>query len=158
MQRRVLVPVLPGSKRQAFFHGPRLAFLHPLRPLLEMDAVPLAIVGELLVADEAIRPEVRDFNLQFVVARLGGLGDVDSERGLPQDAQVLAVQPNLGNLLDAAEVEQDRTVFAESLGGDVDGFAVRRRAGEILDAGVLMFGPKAQPFSQPWASPRGTWE
>jgi hypothetical protein len=23
---------------------------------------------------------------------------------------------------------------------------------------VAIFGPKAQPFSQPWASPRGTWE
>ena len=62
--------------------------------------------GELAVADEAVRPVVDDFDLQFVVAGFKCLADVHPSRSTPDDSKVFAVERHLRCLADHAEVEE----------------------------------------------------
>ena len=48
--------VPPGGERFSPLLGARLVLEEPFRPVFELGAVPAHVVGELLVADEAIGP------------------------------------------------------------------------------------------------------
>ena len=66
-----------------------------------------ALVGrELAITDEAVRPVVDDFNLQFVLTRFKGLGDVHPSWLTPDDSKVFAVERHLRCLADGSEVEE----------------------------------------------------
>ena len=67
-----------------------------------------ALVGrDLAITDEAVRPVVDDFDLQFVVARFEGLGDLQPSRRTPDDPKVFAVERHLRCLADHAKIEED---------------------------------------------------
>ena len=63
--------------------------------------------GELGVANQAVRPVVDDFDLEFVLAGLEGIGDVHPTGCAPDDSEVFAVERDLGGLDDGSEVEKD---------------------------------------------------
>ena len=71
--------------------GAWFAVEEPLRPRLELAVLPLAICRQLFVADDPVRPEIRDLDDQLVSARLRGGGDVHVERRFPEHAKVLTV-------------------------------------------------------------------
>ncbi len=77
----------------------------PLRPVAKLASFPTHIVGELLVTDETICPEVGDVDFEFIRAGFGKIGDVDSERGFPERGDGFAVEPNSAQFADVAEVE-----------------------------------------------------
>lgn len=53
--------------------------------------VAVAVFGELLVADEAVDPEIDDVDFQGVVAGLCGGRDVEPIWGFPENAKIFAV-------------------------------------------------------------------
>ena len=101
----------------------------------------LVFRGQLLIADEAVGPEIGDADLEVVVACVHGIGHIETEREFPEDAEVFAVDENLGQDLDAAEVEKEAFAIGEGDGGDVEFTGVGGGAGEVLDAGVGGVGP-----------------
>ena len=67
-----------------------------------------ALVGrELAITDEAVRPVVDNFDLQFVVARFKGLGDVHPSRRTLEHTEVFAVERDLRRLTKSAKIEED---------------------------------------------------
>jgi len=65
-QRRVGGVVSPCGERDASGVRSGLALQQPVRPGLDRRAVPLAVRRQLLVPDQAVRPQVRDLHLQLV--------------------------------------------------------------------------------------------
>ena len=59
------------------------------------------------VTDQAVGPQVGHRDFQQVAGGLNRAGDLDAERASPEHAQVLAVQPHLGDVLDLAQIEVD---------------------------------------------------
>ncbi len=144
-EERVLVPVFPGCERDAGRRGAGRTVQQPIGPAFQKKAAPLAVVGLLLITDEPIGPEVGYSHFQFVVARLGCAGDINAEGRFPKDSQILAIEPNLGDLLNYSQVEQQRAIRGEAGRRNDDCFTICRRAGEILDSvlGVLRPGDQA---------------
>ena len=74
-----------------------------------------ALVGrELAITDEAVRPVVDNFDLQFVVARFKGLGDVHPSRRTPDYSEILSVERHLRRLADISEIEIKPLLLAEN--------------------------------------------
>ena len=62
---------------------------------------------ELAITDEAVRPVVDDFDLQFVLAGFKCLADVHPSRRTPNDSKVFAVERHLRCLADGSKIEED---------------------------------------------------
>ena len=59
-------------------------------------AGPALFFGELRIADQAVWPAIDDFDLQLVFARFERVGDVHPARQAPDDAEVFAVEAEIG--------------------------------------------------------------
>ena len=94
--------------------------------------------GELFVADEAVGLEIGDADFQGVVAGVDGIGDVGAEGEFPEDAEVFAVDDDLSEHLDAAEVEEKTPSVGRRVGREGEFIGVAGGAGKIFDALVGM--------------------
>jgi len=124
--------VLPGAEGAAPGGRPRLAFEEPSRPADEAPSRTVFGVGRLaLVADEPVRPEVGDADLQAVAFGFDRGRDVDAPGIAPDDAQVAAVEPDGGHDLDPAHIEPEARVSGRRDPGDIEGRPVEGLAGII---------------------------
>ena len=57
------------------------------------------------VADQAVGPEVHHVDFELVAGRFDGICDLHSPRGRPDDAEVVAVQPDARDLVHSSEIE-----------------------------------------------------
>ena len=67
-QRITLRPMMPGRERQPAGRT-RLTVEQPLRPGFGLKSTPYAVLRQLFIADQPVRPEVRDFDDELVRAR-----------------------------------------------------------------------------------------
>src|SRR6185503_9939188 len=98
-----LGPALRVPVRQAPDPGRETAA--PAAPRSGATAV-LVLRRELLVPEQTVRPQVRDQDLEIVLARTDGVRDVDSVGRFPQDPKTPAIEPDLRDHLHPAEVEE----------------------------------------------------
>ena len=95
----------------------------------------------MLVADQSIRPEIRDPHFQIVVAGVNGLGNVDAEGRFPRNAKVLAVHEHFRQHFDPAKVQVQPLAASQCVGRDIEAVCIGGGAREVLHAGVSVFGP-----------------
>ena len=96
----------------------------------------------LLVADEAVDPEVRDLDRDFVLSGPQGAGDLDAIRNLPYGFKWRAVDTDLRDFLDVAEIEPEMRAGLEPLRRRVDGAGVGGGTGELLHSLIGVIGPR----------------
>src|SRR5512140_1618905 len=110
--------MLPGREGPAAGGRSRLTLQEPIGPASQVAARGILCVGRLaLVADEPIRPEIGDPDLQAVRFGFDRLGNIDAPGIAPDDAEVAAVEPDSGDILDRSQVEPEAT----ALRGGADG-------------------------------------
>src|SRR5882757_85981 len=146
-------PQFPGSKGVAAGRA-RLSLQQPIGPTQQLlaearDAVkigryPFRIRWQLFVANEPIGPEIGDLDLQPVTAGFEYAGRVGEEGRLPQNAEIMAIDPYASDHLDLAEVENRRDARREHCGRDekltpIDGCSRKK-----TDARIVMFGPRGK--------------
>ena len=138
-ERRTSVPVLPCGEGDAL-RGPLLALQEPFGPSPQRaTGVPLAIVRELLIADETVQPEVGDLELQLVLARRRRVGDVNPERVLPEYAEIHAVEPYPCHLAHVTQVQKQPVVGIDRGQTHSGGNAPRDAAGlEVVRNAMLI--------------------
>src|SRR5215471_6645659 len=95
---------------------------------------------ELLVADQPVGPEIGHPDLEIVRAGVHGCRDIDAVGFLPQDAEVFAVDADLREDFDAAEIESDAHGRF-----DLDGVRVSGRAAVFLKADAPRTGDRTHP-------------
>src|SRR5450631_3965016 len=105
---------------------------------------------KLLIADQAVGPEIHHFDCELVGAYAGGGAEFHRERLLPQNSQRPAVEPDLGDLAHVAEIERPLV-----RGAQIDTRGVARGAGVVADAGVRVFAPGKQLVERGlrWSAP-----
>ena len=104
-ERVALLPKTPSGKGLPA-RGARFALPEPVGPTLERAVrISQAVLGQLLVADHPVRPEVGHANLQAVLARGNGISHVEQEGRLPEEAEILAVDLHPGKGLHLAQVQ-----------------------------------------------------
>src|ERR1017187_6234542 len=86
---------------------------------------------KLLIADQAIGPEIHHFDLELVRAHARRAPKLRRERLLPEDPERLAIEPDLGNLAHVAQIERPLAPP-----GEIDARRVARGARVVADAGV----------------------
>ena len=100
-QLRILCIMMPRRKGEASRRA-GLPIEHPLRPVCELFAMPLAVGRQLFIANQAVRPQIGDFDDQLIHPRFCRFGDVYAEWRFPQHAVIAAIQGNFGEFLDLA--------------------------------------------------------
>lgn len=91
--------------------------------------------GEVEIADDAVGPQVDNIDFQRIARWADGAGDVDAPGRRPQDAQRSAVQPDFGDGLDRAEIEEHAFPRMDRFGRlEVERFAIGCFAGIKFDA------------------------
>ena len=92
-QQRSFLKVVPlGGEGLSTRLGAGLVAQEPLRPTFELGSVPAHVIGELLVSDEAVSPEIGNVDFQGVCSGFGEIGDVDSEGRLPKGCDGFAIE------------------------------------------------------------------
>lgn len=115
-QRRPFAVVLPCRESQS----PRRSWLALNEPLREVPQatvwMPLTIVGQFFIADEAVDPSVGNSDLKRVLASLDKFRDIRSERWFPEDADKCTIDPNFGDVPDHSQIKHDDFVLANPIG------------------------------------------
>ena len=134
--------MLPGGPGDAAGVGRRGALEGVLGPGLEAGTGPLAVVGFVGIADEAVDPEVGDADAEAVLPCFEGVGHIDAEGGLPECAEGLAVEGGFGDHLDVAEIERGVEAGFETVGGQAEDELVDGGAGEVSHAILFVVGER----------------
>ncbi len=103
-----------------------------------------AVLGQLLVTDHPVDPQVDHFHIQGVRARTCGLGDIYQEGRLPEDTQVLAIERDMSHDLDLAEIQVEPVRSTEHLGRHAERPGIGGHTGEVLHTGIGVLRPRDQ--------------
>ncbi len=140
---RGILRVVSAGRESITAGRARFPGLEPIGPLEQrFKILPVAVQRQLLVADQAVDPEVDDRNLQLVLSGARRAGNVHAIGRLPGDAAILAVQPHPRHHLHRAQVEQDFGFGILDFG--LEGRAVGRRPGVVMDTWVGVLAPVGQ--------------
>jgi hypothetical protein len=116
-------------------------------PTAQEAGIPLdgsdILVWRLLVAEHAVRPAVGHLDLELIVACLDGVGDINSPRRAPDDAEVLSVETDAGHIVNRAQVEVDCRIWL-LVRGTVEVLSIGCDARVELDTPFLTPGPILQ--------------
>src|SRR5438128_2316854 len=113
-----------------------------------MPVLPLNLCRKLLVTDQPIRPEVCHLDGQTITSGFEDAGHIHPERRFPENAQVLAVQAHLREVLHSAKVEHYNISWPDQIRGHVDLPRVLRGTREVLHSRVGMIAP-GDKFGEP---------
>src|SRR5882757_10211998 len=143
-------PQFPGSKGVAAGRA-RLSLQQPIGPTQQLlaearDAVkigryPFRIRWQLFVANEPIGPEIGDLDLQLVTAGFEYAGRVGEEGRLPENAEIVPIDPYARHHLDLAEIENRCDARREHGRRNEKLALINGRAGEVADARIVLLGP-----------------
>ena len=97
-----------------------------------------------LVANQAVHPAVRDAHLERVFAGAQLRRDIAAEGRLLPDAQRFAIQPDFGEVSDAAQIEQGGGFSSQVRRRDGERFPIHCDAGVKFDAVVVMVRSRDQ--------------
>src|ERR1035437_1666913 len=152
-QRVVLGPVLPGGERHVS-RGAGFISQNPFRPACKDGAVryrqwiagslrrdPFAVGRQHVVADQAIGPQVDNVYSQLVRTGTQNLGDADTERRLPQNAEVVTIEFGLSDHRHAPQVKIEATAIGSESGRQLEPLMISGGSGKMLHAGMGMIGP-----------------
>ncbi len=92
-------------------------------------------LGQVEIADDPVGPQVDDVDLQRIARRTDDVGDIDAPGRRPQNAQRSAVQPDFGDGLHSAKIEEQAAPGTPGRGRlQIERFSIGGLSGIILDA------------------------
>ena len=90
----------------------------------------------LFVANDAIYPGINNANIESIRPSMHILGDVHSERRVPDDTDWLAVNRNPGKVLNNPKVKFNSVPRIKPRARNLDHLVITDRTGEVLHGGI----------------------